>query len=109
MSKSEQLRNLNKRTGNSKKPSGTSKGNFQWRPFIALIGVYIIFIMDWQWAWGILFLYWVIPDIFRGVTYFIDPVERENSPFLYWAIVISWILMSLASLSMLFIDYSQYA
>lgn len=103
MSKSERLRNLNKRVSTEQK-----KSSFQWRPFLALLGVYIIFLFDQQWAWGILFLYWVIPDIIRGVTYFIEPVEKENSPFLYWAIVLSWILMSLLSLSTLFIDYTQY-
>ncbi|OSY87520.1 hypothetical protein WH52_11240 [Tenacibaculum holothuriorum] len=73
---------------------------------MALIGVILIFILNWQWAWGILFLYWVIPDIFRGVTYFIEPVERERNPLLFWSIVISWIIMSLFSLSTLFITYN---
>lgn len=111
MSKSERLRNLIKRVGNKTKANSqspaTSNSSFQWRPFIALIGVYVIFIMGWQWAWGILFLYWVIPDMFRGVTYFIEPVERQNNPFLFWLIVISWILMSLVALSTLFIDYNN--
>lgn len=109
MSKSKRLRSLTKRSdGQNKNVSSSTKTSFQWRPFIALIGVYIVFLFDWQWAWGILFLYWVIPDLFRGVTYFIEPVEREYSPFLYWTIVVSWIIMSLISLSTLFIDFNNF-
>ncbi|WP_086031057.1 hypothetical protein [Tenacibaculum holothuriorum] len=104
MNNSERLRKLSQRTENQS--HSQSKTPFQWRPFIALIGVILIFILNWQWAWGILFLYWVIPDIFRGVTYFIEPVERERNPLLFWSIVISWIIMSLFSLSTLFITYN---
>lgn len=109
MNNPERLRELTKRSENQKSKSiSTDQTPFQWRPFLGLIGVIIIFVMDWQWAWGILFLYWVIPDIFTRVTYFLEPVEADKSPFLFWSIVISWIVMSLFSLSTLFIDYSQY-
>lgn len=103
MNNSERIRNLTKRTNNQ--TNTNNKQPFQWRPFLALIGMIVIFILDYQWAWGILFLYWVIPDIFNGVTYFIEPVEREKSPFLFWSIVVSWIVMSVFSLSTLFINY----
>lgn len=107
MNNSERLRKLTKRSQNQKSGLDSSqKTPFQWRPFLALIGVILIFIMNWQWAWGIIFLYWVIPDIFRKVTYFLEPVEAAKSPVLFWCIVMSWIIMSLFSLSTLFIDYS---
>jgi hypothetical protein len=70
--------------------------------------MYIAMFMNWEWAWGILFLFWVIPDIFSGVTYFIEPIEKRQNPILYWIIVVSWILMAIYSFSVLFIDYARY-
>ncbi len=112
MNKSSHLRDLSKRTsggGNTNVSAGNTRGSTKWRTIIALVLMYITILMDWQWAWGILFLIWVIPDLFRGVTYFIEPIEKKENPILYWVIVISWILMSLYSLSTLFIDYNQYS
>ena len=80
----------------------------KWRTIIALVIMYVAIIMDWQWVWGVLFLFWVIPDIFSGVTYFIEPIDKINNNLLYWIIVFSWILMAIYSLSTLFINYEQY-
>ncbi len=79
--------------------------NTKWRTIIGLILMYVIILMDWQWAWGILFLIWVIPDLFRGTTYFIEPIDKAENAWLYWVIVISWIWMALISLSTLFFNY----
>jgi hypothetical protein len=64
--------------------------------------------MNWEWAWGVLFLFWVIPDIFSGITYFIEPIDKKQNPILYWIIIASWILMAIYSFSVLFIDYEQF-
>ena len=80
----------------------------KWRTILALILMYIAMFQEWEWAWGILFTIWVIPDLLNGVTYFIEPIEKKQHPILYWVIVISWILMALYSFSVLFIDYDQF-
>ena len=84
------------------------KKSIKWRTITALVLMYIAILINWGWAWGILFLFWVVPDIFSGVTYFIEPVSKNENPVLYWIIIFSWILMAVYSLSTLFIDYSQY-
>lgn len=84
------------------------KSTTKWRTIIALILMYIAIFMNWEWAWGILFLFWIIPDLFSGVTYFIEPIFRKENTILYWVIVISWLLMVLYSLSTLFIDVNQF-
>lgn len=84
------------------------KNTTKWRTIIALILMYIALFMNWEWAWGVLFLLWVIPDLFSGVTFFIEPIQRNENPMLYWIIIVSWILMAAYSLSTLFIDYNQY-
>lgn len=107
MNKSESLREATKRAGNTKNTNSSSKSSVQWRVWGGLIFVILMTVMDWQWAWGILFLIWVIPDIRNRVTYFIEPVQRDESPVLYWTIVCTWIVLSLFSLSTLFIDYNN--
>mgnify|MGYP006000490813 CR=1 FL=1 len=82
--------------------------SIKWRTIIALILMYIAILMNWEWAWGILFLFWVIPDIFSGITYFIEPISKKENTILYWIIIVSWILMATYSLSTLFISYNQY-
>ena len=84
------------------------KKTIKWRTIIALILMYIAMLMNLTWAWGILFLLWVVPDIRTGITYFIEPVEKKESPLLYWIIIVSWILMAAYSISTLFIDYNQF-
>ena len=109
MNKSKHLRNLNKRSESKKGDlnSSSNSSKTQWRVWIGVLFVILITLMNWQWAWGILFLIWVIPDIRNRVTYFIEPVERDGSPILYWVIVLTWIALSLLSLSTLFIDYNN--
>lgn len=84
------------------------KKTIKWRTLIALILMYIAIFMNWEWAWGVLFMFWVIPDLFSGITYFIEPISKKENPKTYWIIIISWILMALFSLSTLVIDYSGY-
>ena len=84
------------------------KNTTKWRTIVALVLMYTAILMYWEWAWGILFLFWVIPDLFSGVTYFIEPISKKENQTLYWIIIISWILMAVYSLSTLFINYNQF-
>ena len=87
----------------------TNSTSIKWRTILGLVFIYIAMWFNWQWAWGILFLLWVIPDLMTGVTYFMEPVEKKENPILYWTIIISWILMSLYSMAFLFFpDWKYY-
>jgi len=67
----------------------------KWRSLLGLILLYSIVLFEQSWAWGLLFLIWMIPDLKAGRTYFLEPVERRSHPFLYWAIMITWAILSL--------------
>ncbi len=86
----------------------TKQKSFKWRTISGLILLYIAIWYDWQWIWGILFLIWVIPDLFSGVTYFIEPIAKKEDPVLYWIIVVSWLLMSIYSFAFLFFSEWKY-
>lgn len=72
-----------------------TNNSFKWRSILGLVFIYLAMWFDWQWAWGILFLMWVIPDIQSGVTYFMEPIAKDKHVLLYWIIIMSWILLGL--------------
>ena len=73
-------------------------GRFKWRTLIGLILMYAAVALHWQWIWGLFMLYWIIPDFFTGATYFIEPITRRENPILYWIILITWVVFSVAML-----------
>lgn len=72
---------------NSENQQSSSNTKFPWRSLIGLAIIYFIVFYDFKWAWGILFLFWVIPDLKNGTTYFIEPINRDSNPILYWTIM----------------------
>ena len=75
---------------------------------MGLILLYVAMWFNWQWIWGVLFLIWVIPDLFSGITYFIEPIQKKEHPTLYWVIVSTWVILSLYSFSTLFFPDLKY-
>lgn len=55
-------------------------------------------------AVGLLFLFWVVPDLRSGRTHFLELVERRSNPAVYWLIIGTWIVLSLY---LLFIGWSS--
>ena len=69
----------------------------KWKSVIGLLFLYIALWNDWQWVWGILFLMWAIANIMSETTYFVEFVEKSKNPILYWAIILTWILLAIYS------------
>lgn len=86
----------------------TQTKNLKWRSILGLLLVWFAMWFNWQWAWGILFLLWVIPDIISGITYFMEPVSKHENPILYWTIIISWLLTSIYTIALAFFPEWQY-
>jgi len=71
-----------------------TNNKYKWRTLIGLVLVFIAFGFNLNWVWAILFLIWVIPDLFSGVTHFMEPISKTENPLLYWLIMGTWLLMS---------------
>ena len=71
-------------------------GKVKWRTIVGLLLIYVAVALNWQWIWGVFSLFWIIPDFFTGVTYFIEPISRKDNPILYWIIIITWIALAIA-------------
>lgn len=85
----------------------------KWRTIVGLILVYLAIWFELQWIWGILFLFWVVPDLISGSTFFMEEINKKEHPLLYWLIVVSWLLMALYSLTpiiyLFFPDWKYYS
>jgi len=68
---------------------------YRWRAILGLVIVAIAVLSDASWIWGVLFLLWVVPDIRRGSTHFMEHVERRNNPVVYWLIIVTWLTLSI--------------
>ncbi len=82
----------------------TQKRTLKWRTSVGLVLLAVALLMDWTWMWGLLFLFWVVPDFFTGVTYFIEEIRRDEHPLLYWIIVVTWTGLSLYMLTAIFYE-----
>jgi len=66
----------------------------KWRAILGLLIVAIAVLTEANWVWGILFLIWVVPDVRRGSTHFLEYVERSKNPVVYWLIIATWLALS---------------
>ena len=71
-------------------------GGIKWLTLVALAIVVVALVFDFQWMWGLIFLFWSGPSLFTGVTFLVEPVHRSENPWLFWVIVSLWLGLSLA-------------
>lgn len=82
-------------TGSSSGMGGGWWSTFKLRTLVALVIIYVAVVLNLNWAWGLLFLMWLILDVRSGHTYLVEPIYRQTNPVIYWFIIISWIWMSI--------------
>ena len=67
-----------------------------WRTLVALVAIYVAVFVDQPWLWGVLLLLWVLPDLWSGHTWLVDPLERKETPMMFWLVTLTWLWMGLA-------------
>lgn len=68
----------------------------RWITLGALAVVVTAVVFDFQWLWGLLFLFWAAPSLVTGVTFLVEPIRRDENPWLFWIITTMWLGLSLA-------------
>lgn len=66
----------------------------KWKTIVALAIVYAAVVFGWSWVWGLLFIMWTIPALYSGQTHLVEPINRDESPSLFWLIIATWIGLS---------------
>lgn len=78
----------------SSSPNTEMKEPIKWRSLVGLALLYPAILLEINFIWGLFFLFWIIPDLKSGATYFMERVSRRENPALYWTIVVTWLLLS---------------
>lgn len=52
--------------------------------------------------WGLLFIYWTIPNFRAGRALLVFDVERKETPVLFWLVQLAWVVLGI---SMILIDF----
>lgn len=73
----------------------SNQSTHKWRAILGLVIVALAVTTEASWIWGLLFLVWVVPDIRRGTTHFLEFVDRRSNPIVYWLIMITWLTLSI--------------
>ena len=68
---------------------------FKWKTILALILVCAAILLEQNWLWGVLFLFWSVLSVRSGETFFVERLSRRRDPVLYWLVVAIWIGLSL--------------
>ena len=66
-----------------------------WPTIAGLIVLWIAAIANQVWLFAALFIGWALFDIVTGESHFIQRITRRDHPAVFWAIVSSWIVMSI--------------
>ncbi|WP_375753581.1 hypothetical protein [Vibrio sp. HN007] len=63
----------------------------RWKTIAALILALVALIFDLVLVWGIFCLFWASQNIRHREAYFVERIERDDNPILYWIIVSAWL------------------
>lgn len=67
----------------------------KWPVILALILIYLAVLLEWNWVWGVLFIFWTIPSLYSGEVHLVQSVTKKDHPVLYWLIILTWIVLSM--------------
>lgn len=75
----------------------------KWKTIIVLTILLGSLSLGWDWIWGLFFLFWAVDGIRKNETYIVEPVNRVETPNVFWLVIGTWVALSLYSFSVLFI------
>ena len=61
--------------------------------YITFVALMVTTAMGFQFLWGLLFLYWTIPNFYSGHAFLLSDVTRDDDPILFWAVQIAWVVL----------------
>ncbi|MEM9463844.1 MAG: hypothetical protein AAGA90_00640 [Actinomycetota bacterium] len=66
-----------------------------WPTLVGLAILWIAAVADQVWLFAALFIGWALFDVLTGESHFVQRITRRDHPFVFWAIITSWIAMSI--------------
>lgn len=78
----------------------------KWLTLIALPVLLISTYFGYYAAWGALFVFWGVTSTVSGQVYLVEPINRQETPVLFWVISLMWLGFGLLYL---LVDLFPYA
>jgi len=63
--------------------------------YVAFVVLMMSTLLGYQFLWGLLFLYWTIPNFYSGRAFLLSDVTRDNDTILFWAVQFAWVVLGL--------------
>ncbi|NOC92566.1 hypothetical protein GS634_22120 [Ruegeria atlantica] len=70
--------------------------------YITFAALMVTTVLGYQALWGLLFMFWTIPNFYSGHALLLTDVTRDEDPILFWLIQLAWVALGL---SMIAIDF----
>ncbi|QFT75340.1 MULTISPECIES: hypothetical protein [unclassified Ruegeria] len=70
--------------------------------YITFAALMVTTVLGYQTLWGLLFMFWTIPNFYSGHALLLTDVTRDEDPILFWLIQLAWVALGL---SMIAIDF----
>ena len=61
--------------------------------YVVFVILMISTLLGYQFLWGLLFLYWTIPNFYSGHAFLLSDVTRDDDPILFWAVQFAWVIL----------------
>ena len=63
--------------------------------YVTFVALMLTTVLGFQFLWGLLFLYWTVPNFYSGRAFLLADVMREDDPVLFWLIQTAWVVLGL--------------
>ncbi|WP_171120817.1 hypothetical protein [Ruegeria sp. HKCCA5463] len=70
--------------------------------YITFAALMVTTVLGYQALWGLLFMFWTIPNFYSGHALLLTDETRDEDPILFWLIQLAWVALGL---SMIAIDF----
>lgn len=70
----------------------------KWKTILALLLLILAVIFEWNWFWAFFILIGLLNVLKSKSIHFVEEVSLEESPKLYWIMVVVWSLLALFSI-----------
>ena len=81
-------------TRQTRSGSPTAAVPIPWKALTALTLVVVAGLLGIQSLWAAVLIWWVVGDIRRGTTWFMESVDRSAQPGTYWLLLTCWLVFS---------------
>lgn len=71
--------------------------------YVTFAALMVATALGYQSLWGLLFLYWTIPNFYSGHAFLLSDVTREDDPILFWLIQVAWVALGLMMIALDFL------